>query len=169
MLLQPALQGATRRVLADDHHLPVIDVGFDNRQHVRVPAHLRPDESLLFEGFNIHVLIASQLEGEARRGNGCAFFGQPYDAEAAAPELADQCVRTDFTLGLLPSFSKNRTRGDKIKTRAPSPTNKDSRPRRELQSQGSLISDAGSIFFHSYHALMKSMIRIASAVADHIA
>ena len=67
-----ALQGAARRVLADNHNLPVIDVGFDNRQHVRVPAHLGPDDSLLFEGLNIHVLIARQLERQVRRTDALA-------------------------------------------------------------------------------------------------
>src|SRR4051812_28900576 len=77
-----------------------MDVGFDDRQYVRVPADLRPDCRLLFEDLNIHVLIVRQFEGKARRGNSGALFRQPDDAEAAATNLSDQRVRTDLGLRL---------------------------------------------------------------------
>src|SRR5262245_9389320 len=42
VLLQPCFKRAVRSIFADDDYLPVVDVGFNDRQHVRVARKPRP-------------------------------------------------------------------------------------------------------------------------------
>ena len=100
MLLEPTSQRTVRNILANDDDLIVIDIGVNQWQNIRMPAGLQPDSRFLFECFEIDVLAAWQFQGELSGGDSGALLSQPDDAETAEPDLADQRVRTEFSVGL---------------------------------------------------------------------
>jgi len=70
MLPEPTGQRTIGHILANDDDLLIVNIGLNHRHDVRVSARLQPDGRFLFEGLEVNVLVAGQLQSEARGGDG---------------------------------------------------------------------------------------------------
>src|SRR5438876_10198190 len=70
-------------VFADDHYLPVMNVGVDYWQDIWVTARLLPERSLLANGVEIYLVFMREFDGDPDGHKGGALFGEPNGAKAA--------------------------------------------------------------------------------------
>jgi hypothetical protein len=96
---QPVSQGTVGGIFTDNNDALIVDIGFDQRQYIRMPARLNPEIGFSFDGAEIDLLIERKLQRDVGSGDGRAPLSQPYHAKGAFAEFANQNIRAYFNPG----------------------------------------------------------------------